>query len=86
MNLLWTQCFIPEAPLPGGAGLGSLISIAVKYLGSDGMVCQKFRENYFIRESCVIMLPIRQSGCKQGNVLGLNSGREVPKPFLDRRS
>jgi len=29
-----------DAPLPGGAPLGSLSSIAVKCLGSKGVVCQ----------------------------------------------
>jgi len=34
--------FSPGAPLPSDAGLRTLSSIAVKYLGFEGQVCQNF--------------------------------------------
>ena len=77
----------PGAPLPGGAGLGSISSIAVEYLGSEGAGMpkllkkpplsgwwvDKFLENY---GSIAVGL---QFGYTRGSVPGLTSGREVPK-------
>ena len=71
----------PLAPLPGGAGLGSLISIAMKYLGSDGVVCPKLKK-LLSSEICAIMPSTKGFGSKNINLGGFSPGQEVPKPFL----
>ena len=38
-----------RAPLTGDAGLGSLSSIGMRYLGSEGQVCQNFCKDYQVR-------------------------------------
>jgi len=39
--------FPPGAPLPGGAGLGSLGSMALRFLGSEGNVYKNFQGKAF---------------------------------------
>src|SRR5208337_5345657 len=43
---MWPR-FPPVLPLPISAGLGSLSSTALRFLGSDRKVCQKFKEKVF---------------------------------------
>jgi hypothetical protein len=44
----------PGSPLPGGAGLGFLIARAIKYLGSDDVVCPKFKKITFQQKFLVL--------------------------------
>lgn len=45
--------FPTDSPLPSGAALGSLSSTALRYLGSEGVVCQKSRgKSFFQRNLC----------------------------------
>jgi hypothetical protein len=41
--------FFPGSPLAGVAGLGSLSSAALRFLGSEGKVCQNFCKDYQVR-------------------------------------
>jgi hypothetical protein len=43
-------------PLLVSAGLGSLSSTALKYLGSEGLVCPSICKNYFFIEICAIVV------------------------------
>ena len=43
---MWPRIFF-VAPLSGGAGLGSLSSTALRFLDSEGKVCQKFKGKVF---------------------------------------
>jgi len=43
---MWPRPF-PGTPLSISAGLGSLSSIAVKYLVAKALVCLNFEKNYF---------------------------------------
>ena len=71
----------PRAPLQ--VSLGSSSSTAVRYMGSEGLVCPEFWNIYSFSEICAIISPQRQFGYKKRRLSGLNSGREVSKPFLD---
>ena len=67
------------APLLVSAGLGSLSSTALKYLGSEGLVCPSIWKNYFFIEICAIMPPARQFAWKKRNILGVKLGIRCPK-------
>ena len=75
--------FPPGAPLPGGAGLGTLIFTAVNYINLQGLVAQIYIKKTLSVKFVLSWFPRDKMAIKRGIFPGLTPEREVARPVFE---